>query len=145
MDKLTLWKTIITHEGETFTTSGRGSITSGRTSIPGKKFKYEVSRATTGGGRRYSGPNVDGYGNELWITTIPSGEKKRKSISRSTVDRALQTALEKMRTEGCVKGPKALNVPGAGSYLYPIFVRIGVISATATLAAPTDATPSTDE
>lgn len=80
------------------------------------------------------------YGNELWIITIPSGEQKRKSISRSTVDRALQTALEKMRTEGCVKGPKALNVPGAGSYLYPIFVRIGVIS---TPAASADANLST--
>lgn len=147
VDKEQLWKTIITHEGETFTTSGRGYITSGRgnirTSIPGKQFKYEVSRATTGGGRRYSGPNVDGYGNELWITTIPSGEKKRKSISRSTVDRAFQTAME---MEGCVKGPKALNVPGAGSYLYPIFLRIGVITAAATLAdtsTPSDVSTST--
>ena len=137
MDKLTLWKTIITHEGEIFTTSGRTSI---RTSIPGKQFKYEVSRATTGGGRRYSGPNVDGYGNELWIITIPSGEKKRKSISRSTVDRAFSKARE---MGGSVKGPKALNVPGAGSYLYPIFVRIGVISTNSSDSTPSDASTST--
>ena len=36
----------------------------------------------------------------------------------------MKTALE---MEGKVPGPKALNVPGAHSYLYPIFVRFWVI------------------
>jgi hypothetical protein len=52
----------------------------------------------------------------MWI------DGKEKSISRSTVERAFQTVLENEIT-----GPKALNVPGAHSYLYPIFVRFGVI------------------
>lgn len=132
---LALWKTICAFEGYTFQTSGRGSK-------PGVKFKYEVSRSTGASGRHYDGSSVDGYGNELWITTIPSGEKKRKSISRSTVDRAFSVAQEKMRTEGCVKGPKKLGVPGAGSYLYAIFVRLGVINTpTPTMATP--ASPAT--
>ena len=56
--------------------------------------------------------------------TITGDKEKKKSISRSTVERAMKTALE---MEGKVPGPKALNVPGAHSYLYPIFVRFGVI------------------
>ena len=56
----------------------------------------------------------------MWI--IRSGEKKRKSISRSTVELAYTKAME-----GEIKGPKALGVPGAGSYLYLVFLRIGVI------------------
>lgn len=94
VNKEELWKTIITHEGETFTTSGRGYKPGRgniRASIPGKKFKYEVSRATTGGGRRYSGPNVDGYGNELWIITIPSGELYRQAYA--VIKQQVETAI----------------------------------------------------
>ena len=71
---------------------------------------------------------MDGYGNEMWITTA-EGEKK-KSISRSTVELAVRNALA---AGGVVKGPKALNVPGAHSYLYPILVRFGVISSPSTV------------
>ena len=60
----------------------------------------------------------------MWIVTS-EGEKK-KSISRSTVELAVRNALE---AGGVVKGPKALNVPGAHSYMYPILVRFGVVSA----------------
>lgn len=34
-----------------------------------------------------------------------------------------------MYIEGRVKGPKALGIHGAGSYLYPIFIRFGIITA----------------
>ena len=64
------------------------------------------------------GESIEGYGNEMWI------DGKEKSISRSTIERAMKTAL---KMGGKVPGPKALNVPGAHSYLYPIFVRFGVI------------------
>ena len=111
---LYLWRTIIAFEGFRFTTSGRGNH-------PGTKFTYEVSKLTTGGGRRYAGENVEGLGNELFITS--GGEQLKKSISRSTVDLALKNAREKE-----IKGPKALGIPGAGSYLYPMFVRFGVIT-----------------
>ena len=56
----------------------------------------------------------------MWI--IVNGEKREKSVSRSTVDLALKNALERQIT-----GPKALGIPGAGSYLYSLFVRFGVI------------------
>jgi hypothetical protein len=109
-----LWKAVVAFRSYPFTTSGRGNR-------PGVKFIYEVSKPTTGGGRRYAGENVEGFGNELFITS--GGEQLKKSISRSTVDLALRTALEKE-----IKGPKALGIPGAGSYLYPMFIRFGVIT-----------------
>lgn len=111
-----LWKTVVAFQSYPFTTSGRGSR-------EGVKFTYEVSKSTTGGGRRYEGEQVEGFGNEMWITTLPDKVRKVKSISRSTVDLALKTALEKE-----ISGPKALGIPGAGSYLYPLFVRFGVIT-----------------
>lgn len=113
---LYLWKTVVAFQSYPFHTSGRGSR-------EGVKFTYEVSRPTTGGGRRYEGEQVEGYGNEMWITTLPDKIRKEKSISRSTVDLALRTALEKE-----IKGPKALGIPGAGSYLYSMFIRFGVIA-----------------
>ena len=115
---LYLWKTIICYEGYRFATSGRGSR-------PGIKFTYEVSRSGSAGGRHYQGETVEGYGNELWI--IRDGRRSEKSISRSTVDLALKTALEKLNSGERVQGPKALGLPGAGSYLYPMFIRFGVI------------------
>ena len=109
---LYLWKAVVAFQAYPFTTSGRGSRL-------GTKFTYEVSKPTTGGGRRYAGENVEGYGNELWI--IMNGEKAEKSISRSSVDYALQIALE-----GNVAGPKALKIYGS-SYVYSLFRRFGLV------------------
>lgn len=109
-----LWKAVVAFQSYPFTTSGHRNR-------PGTKFTYEVSKPTTGGGRRYVGENVEGYGNELFITS--GDEQLKKSISRSTVDLTLRTALEKE-----IKGPKALGIPGTGSYLYPMFIRFGVIT-----------------
>ncbi len=112
-----LWKKIIELEGVQFTTSGRGSR-------PGVSFTYSVSRTpSTGGGRRYAGESVPGYGNELWIVNS-DGSRKGKSISRSTVELAYSRAKE---MNGKVSGPKKLGVPGGGSYLYPVFVKLGII------------------
>lgn len=108
-----LWKAIIAFEGYPFRTSGRG----GR---EGTKFKYEVSREPGTSGHHYNGQQVDGYGNELWITV--NDEKREKSISRSTVE----YGYKKAREMGVVNGPKALGLPGAGSYLYPVLIRLGV-------------------
>ena len=104
-----LWKAIIAFENYPFKTSGCGSR-------EGVRFKYTVSRAGGSGGRHYDGVSIDGYGNEIWI------EGKEKSISRSTVE----LGYKKARGRGIVKGPKALGLPGSGSYLYPIFLRLGV-------------------
>ena len=112
---LWLWQKIIEHEGEMFTTSGRGVR-------PGVSFTYSISHPSAAGGRHYAGESVEGYGNELWI--IKNGQRAEKSISRSTVDLALKKAQE---LNGAVKGPKALGIPGAGSYLYPMLIRFGVI------------------
>ncbi len=111
-----LWKAIIAFQSYPFTTSGRSNRA-------GTKFTYEVSEEGNAGGKHYNGEQVEGYGNEMWITTLPDKVRKEKSISRSTLDLALRTAMEKE-----IKGPKALGIPGAGSYLYPMFVRFGVIN-----------------
>ena len=111
-----LWKAVVAFQGYHFTTSGRGNR-------PGVKFTYEVSKSGNAGGRHYEGKAVEGYGNEMWIITLPDKVRKEKSSSRSTVDLAQRTALEKE-----IKGPKALGIPGAGSYLYPMFIRFGVIT-----------------
>lgn len=117
-----LWNCIIAFEGYPFQTSGRGKDKTGSA-----KFKYEISSTGGKAGHRYSGESVEGYGNEIWITV--NGIKREKSISRSTVDLAYKTGLNLMNTEGRVKGPKALGIPGAGSYIYPIFIRFGIITA----------------
>ena len=117
-----LWKCIIAFEGYPFRTSGRGQDRTGST-----KFKYEIPRSGGKGGHRYTGEGVDGYGNGIWITV--DGAKRDKSISRSTVDLAYKKGRHLMKMEGQVKGPKALGIPGAGGYLYPIFIRFGIISA----------------
>ncbi|MCD8154658.1 MAG: hypothetical protein LUF78_08245 [Clostridiales bacterium] len=63
----------------------------------GLKFKYEI------------------HGGEMKV------DRKEKTVTRSSVEVAYKKALE-----GGVTGPKKLGVFGA-SYLYPVFVRIGVI------------------
>ena len=108
-----LWKAIIAFENYPFKTSGRGNR-------KGVRFTYTVSRSGGAGGRHYNGAGVDGYGNELWI--VANGEKREKSISRSTVE----LGYKKAREMGVVKGPKALGLPGAGSYLWPVLIRFGV-------------------
>lgn len=63
--------------------------------------------------------------------TVEGGEiffnRKEKSVTRATVMRAFNQARQIQKTEGCVSGPKKLGTFGA-SYLYPIFLRLGVCS-----------------
>ena len=116
-----LWRCICSYEGAEFHTSGRGSR-------PGVAFSYSVSRNSgAGGGRTYDGPSVEGFGNELWVTTNPNSpdtRKLKKSISRSTVELGYKRARE---MGGVVKGPKALGLPGAGSYVFILLREFGVI------------------
>lgn len=56
-------------------------------------------------------------GGEMFIS------RKEKSITQSTVFMAFHKALE---LGGIVKGPKKLGTFGA-SYLYPVFIRLGLI------------------
>ena len=69
------------------------------TTVKGLRFRYAVN------------------GNEIQIN------RKKKSITRSSVKVALKVTLEK---KGNISGPKKLEVFGA-SYLYPMFLRFGLI------------------
>lgn len=62
-------------------------------------------------------------GNEMFV------DRKEKSITRASVSLSFQKALEVQRVWNCVSGPKKLGTFGA-SYLYPIFLRLGVIKRT---------------
>ncbi len=119
---LALWTCICLFQHYPFLTLGRGKDHTGA-----MKFSYEVSKEGKAGGRHYNGPGVDGYGNEMWVTV--AGEKREKSISRSTVELGLKNALEEQSRSGFVSGPRKLNTPGAHSYLYALFLRFGVITA----------------
>lgn len=59
-------------------------------------------------------------GNEMFVN------RKDKSITRSTVSLAFDTAIRLQKSGKKITGPKKLGTFGA-SYLYPIFIRIGVI------------------
>lgn len=63
--------------------------------------------------------------------TVRGGElffdRKEKSVTKATVKAAYRRALELEALGVKVTGPKKLGVFGA-SYLYPIFVRLGVIA-----------------
>ena len=69
--------------------------------------------------KTYSGLEFDYTvkGHEIFIS------RKNKSITYSSVNKAL---LELGKLGGVVPGPKALGVFGA-SYIYPIFVELGII------------------
>lgn len=56
-------------------------------------------------------------GNEIFFS------RKEKSVTRASVELAFQKAEA---LGGVVKGPKKLEVFGA-SYLYPVFMRLGLI------------------
>ena len=72
---------------------------------------------TTSKGLRF---NYTIKGNELHIS------RKEKSVTKSSVYIAFKMAMELQREGHKITGPKMLGCFGA-SYLYPIFIRIGVI------------------
>lgn len=63
--------------------------------------------------------------------TVEGGEiffnRKAKSVTKATVMKAFHQARTIQELEGGVSGPKKLGTFGA-SYLYPVFLRIGVCS-----------------
>lgn len=69
------------------------------------------------------------YHQKISRTGEPLGElvidRKEKTITRNTVLLAYRKAVELMKTEGCVSGPKKLGVFGA-SYLFPVFLALGI-------------------
>lgn len=55
-------------------------------------------------------------------------DRKEKSITKATVMLAFANTQKLQQQEGCVSGPKKIGTFGA-SYLYPIFLRLGVCTA----------------
>ena len=90
-EEIQLWEKIVSGAGKTFRTSGRGSI-------PGVEFTYEIRGA------------------EMFVST------RSKSITRATILYAYHKVKGKMIT-----GPKAIGVHG-DSYILSIFEQLGVIT-----------------
>ena len=59
-------------------------------------------------------------GNEIFFS------RKEKSVTRATANIALENAVKLQKEGFVITGPKMLHCFGA-SYLYPVFIRIGVI------------------
>lgn len=104
-----LWKTVTLHAGEMFTTAGRGRNHSGAV-----EFTYEVKISSR------TGLATD----ELIISTRPDG----KTITRSSVELALERYLKIQEEQGLVKGPKAAGQIFGASYLYAMFLKWGIIT-----------------
>lgn len=64
--------------------------------------------------------NYEVRGYEIFIS------RRDKSITRSTVDLTYRRAMELLSAGEIIDGPKKLGTFGA-SYLYPIFLRLGII------------------
>ncbi len=114
--KRDLWQAVIDLEGKRFRTSGCGNR-------PGVHFSFEISRRGSAAGKHYSGDSIDGYGNELWVIGS-SGDRRKRSISRSIVELAYTKYTQLKKEMGKEPEPKALGIPGAGSYLFPILETI---------------------
>ena len=91
-----IWNLLLAHAGTTFTTAR------------GLPFTYHQK--------------ISRDGQPLGELVI---DRKEKTITRNTVLLGYEKAVELMKTDGCVKGPKKLGVFGA-SYLYPVFLELGV-------------------
>ena len=99
---------------------GESFSTTGRASHPGIPFTYTIR------------------GGEMIVST------KAKTITKATVLHAYENAIRLQSVEGYVSGPKKLNVPGAASYLYPVFLRLGIITAFPLQIQPQSAIIGTD-
>ncbi|MBQ8945400.1 MAG: hypothetical protein IJ058_01150 [Lachnospiraceae bacterium] len=104
-----LWTCVRLWQGEEFRTAGRGKMHSGSTA-----FTYSLKKSSRNGLET----------GELIIST----RKQAKTVTRSSVELAMENALEVMNECGYVKGPKKLGGFGS-SYLYAMFLEWGVISA----------------
>lgn len=103
-----LWKAIMLYAGQNFRTAGRGRDHKGAVG-----FSYELKISSR------TGETTD----ELVISTRDAG----KTITRSSVELALEKYLEVQAETGYVKGPKSAGQIFGASYLYSIFLKWGVI------------------
>ena len=103
-----LWRCVVLFQGYEFMTAGRGRKHAGSTAFT---YKLKVSSRT--------GELTD----EMVISS-----RSGKTVTRSSVELALEKYLQVMDEKGYVKGPKSAGEIFGASYLYGIFLRWGVIT-----------------
>lgn len=106
--RIALWKVITLYQRQRFKTSGRGKDHSGAV---GFTYELKVSERT--------GKTTD----EILFSTRGQG----KTVTKSSVERALDVGLKIQQEEGCVSGSKKLGTFGS-SYLYAMFLKWGLIT-----------------
>lgn len=106
--RVALWRVVELYQKQRFRTSGRGKEHSGAI-----VFTYELKESSR------TGKKTD----EILFSTREQG----KTVTKSSVGRALETALEIQQKEGCVSGSKKLGTFGS-SYLYAMFLKWGLIT-----------------
>lgn len=106
--RIALWKVITLYQGQRFKISGRGKEHSGSV---GFTYELKVSERT--------GKIMD----EILFSTREQG----KSVTKSSVERALEVGLKIQQEEGYVSDSKKLRTFGS-SYLYAMFLKWGLIN-----------------
>ncbi len=104
-----LWRVVRLYQSVTFKTLGRG-----KEHIGSVRFQYSLKISSR------SGLETD----ELVFSNRENG----KTITRSTVELALERALAEQAEHGCVTGPRKLGDLFGKSQLYAMFLRWGLIS-----------------
>lgn len=113
-----LWKAIIAFQNYPFKTHEKMKK---KGTTPSEKYSYTVSLIDTSNPVSYRDIRIEEYDETMLLTGTDT------KISRSTVESACKTVLKRMEKYGCVSTPKELKEPGAEEYLYPIFIRFGII------------------
>ena len=107
-----LWRVVKLYTGVVFRTSGRG-----KEHVGAVDFTYDLKVSSRTGL----------ITNELVFSNRPNG----KTVTRSTVELALDRALEVQRSAGFVSGPRKLGDLFGKSQLYAMFLAWGLIKSEA--------------
>jgi len=114
-----LWQAIIVFQNypfKTYVKNGKRGATSS------EKFSYTVSLIDSTSSASLKDIHIEEYDDTMLITGTDT------KISRKTVENACETALLRMKEQEYVASPKQLKAAGAEEYLYPIFLRFGIIA-----------------
>ena len=113
------WKAIIAFQSYPF----KSYVKNGkRWATSRKKFSYTICLIDTNKTASLKDISIEDYGETMLIDGTDT------KISRSTVEIACKAALKRMKENGCVTTPRELKEPRAEEYLYPIFIRLGIIA-----------------
>ena len=114
-----LWKAIIAFQNYPFKTIEKNEK---KATPMSEKFSYTVNVLDTPTSAITKEIRIEDNDDTMLITGTG------KKISRSTVEIVCKSALKQMKERGCVTSSQQLKSTGAEEFLYPIFIRFGIIA-----------------